>query len=142
MGMKGITLKGKGRGRHCDTQGVYPCYCLIIAAQCAYSSASTHAGHVGQGLLAQGQLGNLKDRMKFVGTTSEQVTGDVEVVDEGPGFTMAPSSSSIVPESTSTTPSEISPMAQLMQEYSSAETGIMLVLSLGELTPDLIVDRG
>ena len=79
--------------------------------------------------------------MKVVGT-SEQVPGDVEVVDEGPGFTMAPSSPSMVPESTSTTPSEISPMAQLMQEYSSAETGIMSVLSLWELTPDLIVDKG
>ena len=115
-----------------------------VAAQCACSSASTHAGYVGQGLLAQGQLGDLKDSVKVVGT-SEQVAADVEVVDEGPGFTMAPSSpssSSMVPESTSTTPSEISPMAQLMQEYSSAETGIMLVLSLGELTPDLIVERG
>ena len=77
-----------------------------VATQCAYSSASTHTGNAGQGLLAQGQLGSL------------------------------------VPESTSTTPSEISPMAQLMQEYSSAETGIMSVLSLGELTSDFIVDRG
>ena len=97
-----------------------------------------------QGLLAQGQLGNLEDSVTVVGT-SERVTGDVEVADEGLGFTMAPSSPSspsMVPESTSTTPSEMSPMAQLMQEYSSAETGIMSVLSLGELTPDLIVDRG
>ena len=46
---------------------------------------------------------------------------------------------------------EKSPMAQLIQEYSSAsiesqlgptETSIMLILSLEELTPDLIVDRG
>ena len=103
-----------------------------------------HTSDVGQGLLAQGQLGNLKDSMKVV-WTGEQVTGDVEVVDEGPGFTMAPSSPSspsMVLESTSTTRSEISPMAQLMQEYSSVETGIMSVLSLGELTSDLIVDRG
>ena len=100
--------------------------------------------HQGQELLAQGQLGNLKDSVKVVGT-SEQVPGDVEVADEGPGFTTAtstPSSPSMVPESTSTTPSEISPMAQLMQEYSSAVTGIMSVLSLQELTPDLIVHRG
>ena len=55
---------------------------------------------------------------------------------------MAPSSLSMVPESMLTTPSEISPMAQLMQEYSSAGTGIMSVLSLQELTLDLIVDRG
>ena len=103
-----------------------------------------HTSDVGQGLLAQGQLGNLKDSVKVV-WTGEQVTGDVEVVDEGPGFTMAPpspSSSSMVPESTSTTLSEISPMAQLMQEYSSVEAGIMSVLGLGELTSDLIVDRG
>ena len=33
-------------------------------------------------------------------------------------------------------------LAQLMQEYSLAETGIMSILSLGELIPDLIVDRG
>ena len=36
----------------------------------------------------------------------------------------------------------ISPMTQLMQGYSSAETGIMLVSSLQEFTPDLIIDRG
>ena len=109
-----------------------------------YCPTSAHTSNVGQGLLAQGQRGNLKDSVKVVGT-SEQVTGDVEVVDEGPGFTMAPSSPSsplMVPESTSTTPFEISPIAQLMQEYSSAETSIMSVLSLRELTPDLIVDRG
>ena len=56
-----------------------------------------------QGLLAQGQLGNLGSNEKDV------------------------------------RPNEL---AQLMQEYSSAETGIMSVLSLGELNPDLIVDRG
>ena len=56
-----------------------------------------------QGLLAQGQLGNLKDNEK-----------DVE-------------------------PNEL---GQLMLEYSSTETSIMLILSLGELTVDLIIDRG
>ena len=96
----------------CSDKVFAPPDCTVVA-QCVYSSASTHAGYAGQGLLAQGQLGNLKDSVKVVGT-SEQVTGDVEVVDEGPGFTMAPSSPSspsMVPESTSTTPSEISPMA-------------------------------
>ena len=53
--------------------------------------------------------------MKVV-VTGEQVTGEVEVVDEGAGFTMAPSSLSMVPESTLTTPFEISPMAQLTQD--------------------------
>ena len=85
-----------------------------------YCPTLAHTSDVGQGLLAQGQLGNLKDSMEVVGP-SEQVTGDVEVADERPGFTMAPSSPSMVPESTSTTPSEISPMAQLLQDYSSAE---------------------
>ena len=56
-----------------------------------------------QGLLAQGQLGNLEGNEKDVG------------------------------------PNEL---AQLMQEYSLAETDIMSILSLGELIPDLIVDRG
>ena len=46
---------------------------------------------------------------------------------------------------------ENSPMAQLIQEYTSSsiesqlgptETSIMLVISLEELTSDLIVDRG
>ena len=114
------------------------------APQRFHDSTSAHTSNVGQGLLAQGQLGKLKDSVKVV-ETSEQVTGDVEVVDQGPGFAMAPSSPSspsMVPESTSTTPSEISPMGQLMAEYSSTETSVMLVLSLGELTLDLIVDRG
>ena len=58
---------------------------------------------MGEGLLAQGQLGNLKNNEKDVGSNG---------------------------------------LAQLMQEYSLAESGIMSILSLGELIPDLIVDRG
>ena len=58
---------------------------------------------------------------------------------------------SLDPESLSTSPFDISPMAQLMREYSSVslelqlsptEASIMSILSLGDLTPDLIVDRG
>ena len=67
------------------------------------TSTSTHTSNVGQGLLAQGQLGNLKGNGKDVG------------------------------------PNEL---GQLMVEYSSMETSILSILSLGELTLDLIVDRG
>ena len=73
-----------------------------VAAQHAYSSTLTHTSNAGQGLLAQGQLGNVKGN-KDVG------------------------------------PNEL---AQLRLEYSSTETSIMSILSLGELTADLIVDRG
>ena len=78
------------------------CLGKVFAAQHASSSTLTHTSNAGQGLLAQGQLVNLKGN-KDVG------------------------------------PNEL---AQLMLEYSSMETRIMSILSLGELTADLIVDRG
>ena len=59
----------------------------------------TCTSNMGQGFLAQGQLGNSKGDEKYVG------------------------------------PNEL---AQLMLEYSSTETCIILILSLGELTADLI----
>ena len=74
-----------------------------VAVQHAYSSTLAHTSNAGQGLLAQGQLGNLKGEEKDVGPNK---------------------------------------LAQLMLEYSSMETSIISILSLGELTADLIVDRG
>ena len=68
-----------------------------------FRQLESHTGYVGQGLLAQGQLGNLKGTGKDVG------------------------------------PNEL---AQLMLEYSSTETSILSILSLGGLTVDLIIDRG
>ena len=76
---------------------------MISPSASSCSSTSTHTHDVGQGLLAQGQLGNLEGNEKDMG------------------------------------PNEL---AQLMLEYSSMEGSIMSILSLGELTVNLIIDRG
>ena len=74
---------------------------MIDDERCSTTTSSPSI--LSQRLLAQGQLGNLRDTEKDVGPNK---------------------------------------LAQLRLEYSSTETSIMSMLSLGELTVDLIIDRG
>ena len=80
----------------------------------ALPSLNTHTINDEQGLLAQGQLGTLRDDMKVVGN-DELVTGEVEVMGEGTGFTTALLSPSTEQQSASTTAHAFDPTLNLCQ---------------------------
>ena len=55
MGMKGITLKGKGRGRHCDTQGFTLAIAYVIDEG---ADVNSQGGEYGNALQAASYKGD------------------------------------------------------------------------------------